>query len=454
LAGIDRAILFMLIARGWRFLAGPVGLYIIILRFSRVEQGFYYTLNSLLSLQIFFELGFMTVIAQFASHEFAHLNWGKDGEILGDPECKERLEDLLYLANTWYLVASAVLVLVLVPVGLFFLGRSQATTDFAWKLPWILAVLSVGANLITVPFYAVVIGSGKVATINFLELLGGMGGTLLSWAIMLLNGGLYAAAAVGLGNFLVGVLYITLRKRKLLQDSIHRFQQKRKGHETKVVWSTEIWPMQWRIAMSWMAGYCIFLVLTPALFYHQGPVIAGQMGMTLSVVNSIYGVGVSWMQTKSPVFGKMIVLKQWNDLDSLFRATLKQSSAVIGAGSLLVVALIFALQHLHPVGIRFLPVGQVALLMASVCCNVLISGMAVYMRAFRKEPMLGISLAWGLLTGLSTLVFSRFSSFWVCVGYLAVSFVFALPATYCKWKTFRRECIDPGHSSPSELVAR
>lgn len=454
MAGIDRAILFMLIARGWRFLAGPVGLYIIILRFSRVEQGFYYTLNSLLSAQIFFELGLLTVIAQFASHEFTHLSWGEDGEILGDPESKERFVDLLYLSNNWYLVASAILVTVLVPVGLLFLGRSQATTDFAWKLPWILAVISVGANLLIIPFYAVITGSGKVATINFLELLGGMGGTLLSWAIMLLNGGLYAAAAVGLGNFLVGVLYITLRKRKLLQAFIHRFRNRRNNHETKLTWSTEIWPMQWRIAMSWMAGYFIFQMFTPALFYHQGPVIAGQMGMTLSVVNAMYGVSASWMQTKSPVFGKMIALKQWKDLDSLFEATLKQGFAVIGAGSLLVVATIFVLQRLHPVGVRFLPVGQVALLMASVCCNVLISGMAVYMRAFRKEPMLGIALAWGLMTGLSTLVFSRFSSFWVCAGYLAVSFAFALPATYGKWKKFRTECVDPGQPSPPEQVAR
>jgi hypothetical protein len=454
LAGIDRAILFTLIARGWRFVAGPIGLYIIILRFSRVEQGFYYTLNSLLSAQIFFELGLLTVIAQFASHEFAHLRWGEDGEILGDPVAKERFADLLYLSNNWYLVASVILVIVLIPAGLLFLNQAQATTDFAWKLPWILAVLSVGANLLIIPFYAVITGSGKVATINFLELLGGIGGTLLSWAVMLLNGGLYAAAAVGLGNFLVGALYIASRKRRLLQALIHRFRYRRSGHETKVIWSTEIWPMQWRIAMSWMSGYFIFQMFTPALFYHQGAVVAGQMGMTLSVVNAMYGVSASWMQTKSPVFGRMIALKQWKELDSLFGATLKQSSVVISAGSLLVVAVIFALQLLHPVGTRFLPVGQVALLMASICCNVLISGLAVYMRAFRKEPMLGISMTWGFLTGISTIVFSRFSSFWVCAGYLAVSFVFALPATYGKWKKFRRECIEPGQPGPLGQVAR
>ena len=454
LAGIDRAIFFTLIARGWRFLAGPIGLYIIVLRFSRVEQGFYYTLRSLLSLQIFFELGLLTVIAQFASHEFTHLRWGEDGEILGDPESKERFADLLYLSSNWFLAASAILVIVLVPAGLLFLDRTQANTDFPWKLPWILAVLSMGANLLMIPFYAVITGSGKIATINFLELLGGMGGTLLSWAIMLLNGGLYAAAAVGLGNFLVGVLYITSRKRRLLQASIHRFRYRRKGHKTKVAWSTEIWPMQWRLAISWMAGYFIFQMFTPALFYYQGPVIAGQMGMTMSVVNAMYGVSASWMQTKSPVFGKMIALKQWTELDSLFKTTLKQSLGVIGVGSMLVVAVIFTLQRLHPVGVRFLPAGQVALLMASICCNVLISGLSIYMRAFRKEPMLGISLAWGLMTGLSTLVFSRVSSFSVCAGYLVISFAFAVPATYFKWKKFKRDHIVYGQLNPLEQMVR
>jgi hypothetical protein len=438
ITGIDRAILFTLIARGWRFLAGPIGLYIIIIRFSKVEQGFYYTLNSLLSLQIFFELGLLTVISQFASHEFAHLTWGKRGEVLGETESKDRFTDLLFRSNIWFLIASIILITVLIPAGLIFLGQSHTKVDFAWKLPWILAVLSVGGNLLIVPFYAVITGSGKVASINFLELLGGVGGTLLSWVIMYFNGGLYAAGAIGFGNILVGVVYLAIKKPKLLSVGLMRFRQRREGQVKRISWGDEIWPMQWRIAISWVAGYFVFQLFTPALFYYKGPIIAGQMGMTLTIVNAMLGISASWMQTKSPTFGKQIALKQWKELNSLFFVTLKQSLMVIGLGSLAIIFSVYFLQHRYSIGARFLPVSNVVLLLGAVCCNVAISGFAVYMRAFKTEPMLKISVIWGLATGISTILFAQYSSFLVCLGYLVISLGYAQPATYFKWKTFRK----------------
>ena len=55
---------------------GVVGTVLLIVRFlNPVEQGYYYTLLSLVSLQMVFELGFSFVIQQLAAHECVHLEF-------------------------------------------------------------------------------------------------------------------------------------------------------------------------------------------------------------------------------------------------------------------------------------------------------------------------------------------------------------------------------------------
>lgn len=151
--GLNRAIGYGVLARAWSFIAGPVTILIIASRFSKEQQGFYYTISSLLALQIFFELGLVTVLAQFASHEFAHLTWGAKGRIEGDPIARERLIDLLCKATKWFGIAALLLIVVLVPAGIVFLNQQDVSaTDFSWRLPWILAVCGIAVNLLIVPF--------------------------------------------------------------------------------------------------------------------------------------------------------------------------------------------------------------------------------------------------------------------------------------------------------------
>ena len=64
--GLDRAILYVLLNRGWTLLAGFVTLYLISATMSKAEQGYYYTFSSILALQIFFELGFSGIIPSYA----------------------------------------------------------------------------------------------------------------------------------------------------------------------------------------------------------------------------------------------------------------------------------------------------------------------------------------------------------------------------------------------------
>lgn len=109
--GIDKAIIFVLLARGWQVLAGPTSIVLIATHMTPNAQGFYYTFGSLLALQSFVELGFSLVILNVSSHEWAHLRLDDSGSIRGEPEALSRLISLGRLVFRWYAAASAIFIL-------------------------------------------------------------------------------------------------------------------------------------------------------------------------------------------------------------------------------------------------------------------------------------------------------------------------------------------------------
>lgn len=437
--GVNRAIGFGILTRAWSALAGPLTIVLIATRLSTIEQGYYYTFSSLLALQVFFELGLITVLAQFSAHEFAFLSWGEKGDITGSEAHHSRFVDLLSKGFKWYAVSAVIMILVLIPAGfLFFTQSSYITVDFSWRLPWALAVIGVGGNLLLTPFYAAITGSGEVASINRREMMGGISGSIIGWLVIGCGGGLYAIPAVTTGRIMVGVVYLFKSKPRMVKTALsHAFGSLKNSHT--ISWWGEVWPMQWKIALSWVSGFFIFQLFTPVLFKFHGPIVAGQMGMMLSVVNSIQAVCLMWINSRSPEFGKLIAQKKWKELDTSFKQILKQAIVVCVVVSIAGVLTVASLQFYTNIGNRFLPVSQFVIFLVAVCGNIFISAWAVYMRAHKQEPMLLISAFCALLVGTSTFFFGmKYSSLGIAVGYCFITLSYGIPSTYICFVKFKR----------------
>jgi hypothetical protein len=74
----------------------------------------------------------------------------------------------------------------------------------------------------------------------------------------------------------------------------------------RVSYKLDILPYHWKIALSWVSGYFIFQLFNPVLFATEGAVVAGQMGMTISVLNGIQALSMSWISTKVPLCSGLI----------------------------------------------------------------------------------------------------------------------------------------------------
>jgi hypothetical protein len=447
-AGVDRAVSYTLLSRGLQLILAPVSLLLVARFLTPVQQGYYYTFASLLALQIFFELGLSYVVLQFASHEKARLTWTERGTLEGDATAKLRLSSLLRLALTWYGVAACLMVALVLPLGLVFFGRNSSTASGGWQLPWIWLTLTTAGAMLVSPVFAVLEGCGLVAEVARFRAVQIGAAYGVGWLALFLGAGLLASPIMASVGLVVACVWLVVAKRPFLTD-MAAFP----ARASVLNWWNEVWPMQWRIALSWVSGYFIFQLFTPVLFAYQGAVVAGQMGMSLSIATALNTLALAWINTKAPMFGQLIARGEFAALDRLFFRSLRQATIVAVLLAWGVWVGFSLLRYLHiPLGARVLNPLALGLLFAASVVNVVVFALAVYLRAHKKEPFLWISVLSGVLTGLSTYLFGRyFGATGMAAGYLVITLVVGLGGGTWVFVSKRREWHKEQPMARSEL---
>jgi O-antigen/teichoic acid export membrane protein len=437
LLGIDSAVFFAIAAKMWSMAAGLLTTLLIASFFTPELQGYYYTFFSVLSLQVFAELGLGTVITSYASHEWAKLAFDKDGRAVGDRDALSRLTSLGNFALRWYLAAGITATVALIVSGFVFFGITGWKDVSAWGGPWILLCLVSGANLCCMPIWALLEGCSQVSHVYRYRLVQSVASSTAGWVGVYLGAGLWVCAIMGAATLIVTGLTAIRRYRPFLQLIMF---DRPKG--PKLNWRTDILPMQWRISLSWISGYFIYSLFTPVVFHFHGPVVAGQMGMTWMFVAALTAVASAWVAPNAPAFGVLIAQRKYEVLDmKLWRLT--RIVAVLTTVAALVIWVgIYTLSVLDlPLGRRLLSPLATACLLAAAVIQAISLPTSTYLRAHRKEPLLVLSVVTALLTAVVVVVTGRFFSVeGVAIGYLAVV---ALVTPFV-WPIWRR-CIREWH---------
>lgn len=420
--GVDRAVLFGILQRVWGLISGPISLILIASRFSPETQGYYYTFNSLLAVTIFFELGLGTVIQQFASHEWAYLKLDVEGRIIGEPAALSRLAGLARVSLRWYTIIGLVATIGLGVFGFVFFSR-QPQHDIRWEIAWLVLSLFSGINLALVPFWSLLEGCNQINKTYIARFVGAVLASIGGWVSIWLGAGLWTASIISIVLIAVAITFFKLKYSRFIRSLLSDCGKNR------INWKYEIWPMQWRIALSWLSGYFIFNILTPVVFYFCGAITAGKMGMTWSLVNMLLAIGLTWMATKAPIFGMLIAKHNYSELDRLFIRSLIQEMTVVFAMGLFLWLLIFFLNVMgHRFAQRFLAPLPTAALILAIIAHLPVNAMATYLRAHKQEPYLLTSLFAGVLVSISTVLLAKLEGAeGVAIGYFVCMLVVLIP---------------------------
>lgn len=439
--GIDKAIAYSTGAYAVQAITGLGSIVFIATFLSLEEQGYYFTFGSILSLQVFFELGLTGIMTQFVAHEVSHLKLNHEGFYEGESLYKSRLASLLKFCLKWYSILSVLILVFLLIFGYFFFSNyGKEHVEVEWLAPWIIICFGASINLFISPFNSILTGAGFVKDIN----------RIVFWQQIIKPTFIWAGLIAGMKLYVVGIGYIIslviwfvfTYKNKLLRILVNLYKEEIKE---RVNYIKEIFPYQWRIALSWISGYFIFQLFNPVLFATEGAVVAGQMGMTLTVLTSIQSLSFSWINTKIPVFSGYIAQKEYEQLDTQFRTTVKQMTSVclfllLSFG--LVVYLIDVTQIQYKGNLlryRFLPYIPMILMMIPIYSHQFVNSWATYLRCHKKEPFLIFSVVFGVACCCSTLGLGKvYGLIGITLGYCIIN-LSLFPWAYSIYRNKKRE---------------
>jgi hypothetical protein len=248
-------------------------------------------------------------------------------------------------------------------------------------------------------------------------------GSLSAWLVLVSGGGLLAMPVMNAAMVIVAFLWLWFGYRAFFQNLYYTGLA-----DNKINWKTEIFPFQWRIALSWFSGYFMLQLFVPVLFSCCSAVEAGQMGMSQSIAAAILSVSFAWVNTKAPIFGSLVASHRYLEMDMLFFRSLRQSIlvALLGCGAALLgkYLLMYSGSELNN---RILPMDSFFLLICTVFINNIVFAESVYLRAYREETFMWMYVVLGLLVAISTLtVGSKFGAVGMMVCYFLISLIVSL----------------------------
>ncbi len=415
---VDRAIFYGVLHKGWAFLSGPISLLLISHFFTPSVQGYYYTFSSLLALQVFVELGLSQVLVQFVSHEWSHLEMDSRGNLRGDGVALGRFHSIARFTFRWYGIASLLFALGLSLGGFFYFSRAHPSV-VDWKTPWLVLSLSSGLLLSVVPLNAIVEGCNQVKFLNIFRFYQAVFLSFLTWLAICAGANLWTLVLMTSVNAFTTLAVLGWHYRALLAGLFDS------PGADGFSWGDEIWPMQWRIALSWLSGYFSFTLFTPTVFATEGAAMAGRMGMTWNILNVVMAVAATWVVTKIPSYGMLIARKDYEALDRLFYRSAARSIALVLLGLVAVWAVTYLLNAgSYAIANRLLPPGPTALFCIGTFFAYFTSPFSAYLRAHKREPYLWTSLGQGILSAVSTVLLGRrYGLTGIAVGFIIIMFL-------------------------------
>jgi O-antigen/teichoic acid export membrane protein len=421
---VDRTLLYALSTRVWQAMAGPITIVFLIRSLSIDEQGVYYALATLMTIQLFFELGLLNVLISQSGHQISAVRHAENDEQL--LVAKDRMGQLIYASFKWFLGAS-----VIYAIAAMFLGWQMLSARHAVAENWLpLVCLSViaAATVALSPLMAILEGAGFRNSIYRMRFIQMVSGGLVVWLSLWSHLKIWTLVTSALVQLLCGIVLVRVIHKQDL-DCYRLDRSRSEVHPAGMSWFKEVLPLQWRMALISVAYHVATQFFPVILFLFHGKAEAGQLGMTLTGTAAIQGMALAWIQTNYSVVSSMHGAGDREAAGTLWRklsivSTVLLVSAFVVA-TLVVAALPFANRGWES---HFIKPWQIAVLGLGCLANHWIATQIFYVLSRKGKPFLLASLA----GSIATLAAVLYGGYWysvsgIVLGYSLVMCLLTLP---------------------------
>jgi len=419
--------------RLWQALGGALTIFFIAHTLSSHQQGWFYTFVSIASLYTLFEMGLSMALIQVTAHLFINLRWLPGGRVVG--ENTEIFKSFFVISMRMYIRFAFIFLVLAFVIGYFVFNQKGGliVDGRFWLWPWIALLVGTALNMMMLPFFAVAEGSGEVTEVYAIRLIQGLAGSFACWFVLLSGGDLWAVSMAPILGATISFIWFFKKRPWLfkiifLKNLINHFN-----------WSKEVWPLQWRIAISWISLFLMTQLSVPILFHYKNPVLAGQMGLSLTIAHMIGILSQSWITRRVPMMSQAVAKKEWHILDNLFKKDFLRSMCVFifGAAVILMAQEVMAKSSYANRMLDFWPFLGLLVFSFFYYFN---GALAIHMRSFKKEPFSLIFLLGGFIILVGTVITAKYSSIEEVIWLMLLTQMFLiLPITIYIWRLRNKE---------------
>ena len=314
---------------------------------------------------------------------------------------------------------------------MFIFKDAKESNQVSWFFPYLILCIATAIKLLQSPFTAILMGLDKVTEMNKILFFQQTITPLIMWIFLVAHVGLYV---VGISSLVaVIVWFVLILKGDLKEILINVYKT---PVNEKVDYFKEIFPYQWRMAISAFSGFFIFNFMTPIVFKYQGAIISGQLGMTITAVAAVQSLAMTWQNTKIPLYSQLIARREYSTLDNIFNKTTRQMF-LICIVLMICSYLLLASCDYFEIGFngkylsdRFLLGWPMFFMMVAYSVTSLTFAWATYLRCHKKEPYMWMSLFSGLICLLCIWITAKYYTiFAITLTYLIVR-VIVIPWSY------------------------
>ena len=311
----------------WKVVSGPIILIFIPLYLTPIEQGYWYTFTSVAALAVFADLGFSTIILQFAAHEFAYLQFTSNKTLMGDEKHLWKLASFFRFSIRWLSKIIGIVFPLIVVGGYLFLNSKHDNLD--WHGAWLMYSLASGMVFFNSSMLCFFEGCNSVSLLQSMRFKIAIGTSLTILLGLYFHFNLYALAfslvvSSIIGSFLlIKHFYVTIKQMwKISTDKCYD-------------WWPEFSSLIWRYAVSWCSGYFIFQLFTPLAFHFHGVEFAGKIGISIAMWTAGFGIANGWIVAITPKINILIAECKRNELDTIFCKNLRYALLTMFFGGII-----------------------------------------------------------------------------------------------------------------------
>ncbi len=392
-------------------LGGLLSITILVQTLNQNELAYYYTFGSIISMQVFFELGMISYLSQIISKEYGLWGFTKSSEkkLLQ----RARLASILKGVFRIWIFLYPVAFLFLSIAGYLLINEQGSLSIDLWLFPLLALIFTNLFLMVLNSCYAILEGFGFVKEISLCKLI--YQSIYLFIFIFSLRSGLhlFSPAVAIFSGIIIIFPYLLFKHIKHIRPFLY-------SNNIKVgfVLRKELFPFFSRISVSWMAGFFIFSSIIPISFRVLGEVFTAKLGVSLSLLNSISSLMFSWYNVRIPYFSNLTSVNEHARLKNEFFFLFKTTSVILGLILTICTFLVFLCSIDYPpfnkirIDSSVLAYEWLSFLSLGIFFSTLTAFLSYYLRLDNKEPLLYVSL----VASLCMPIFLYFSGSFLGVG--------------------------------------